>query len=311
MPSIKELLANHQVFVATDNTFQRRARLLQALWREDMGHPIGVKRSGELLGSMLAMPYAVTTGATFLTENIRAAARGEADASKAGSGQVIEEARFYANLLSSQPLCFNLFAELQADVDLAGRVMRSLLPKHVANVTAVRFEHAPDRGNLQYTGDRSAFDVFVEHTTPGGGRGFVGIEVKYHEDLNVKPAPHRPRYDEVAAAMRCFKGDRLAAFKEKPLEQLWRDHMLAGSMLMNDERWSSGLYVFLYPEDNTSCRKAVTSYGDGLSDTSTFAAITLETVATTLARETAAPWVTALRDRYLAWEKVDRLLAKR
>lgn len=39
----------------------------------------------------------------------------------AGSGHLIEEDRPYAHLLSSQPLCFNVFGELQADLGLATR----------------------------------------------------------------------------------------------------------------------------------------------------------------------------------------------
>ena len=37
MTKRKELLTRHDVFVPTDNAVQQRARLLQALWREEQG----------------------------------------------------------------------------------------------------------------------------------------------------------------------------------------------------------------------------------------------------------------------------------
>jgi hypothetical protein len=80
-------------------------------------------------------------------------------------------------------------------------VLRELFPSRIGEVTAVRFEHSPGRGDPRYTGDRSAFDVFVEHATPSGARGFVGIEVKYHEGLTEAASSHKPRYDALADAM--------------------------------------------------------------------------------------------------------------
>ena len=65
----------------------------------------------------------------------------------------------------------------------------------------MRFEHSPGRGDARYTGDRSAFDVFVEHSTPAGARGFIGIEVKYHEGLNDAGSSDKVRYDAMADAM--------------------------------------------------------------------------------------------------------------
>ena len=45
-----EELDRHHVLVRTDDAFQRRARLRQALWREERGLPIG-QHGGRPLGS--------------------------------------------------------------------------------------------------------------------------------------------------------------------------------------------------------------------------------------------------------------------
>jgi hypothetical protein len=70
---LKDLLAKHHVFVPTDNAFQQRARLLQALWREEQGLPVGDHR-GRKLGSRLEMPAAQTTLSNYLTDTIRTVA---------------------------------------------------------------------------------------------------------------------------------------------------------------------------------------------------------------------------------------------
>lgn len=298
-----EVLAKHHVLVSTDNDFQRRARLLQALWREERGFPIGERRAGVPLGSRLPKPFAMETGANLMTAAAIEAARREVAAMRAGSGQKIDEDRLWANLLSSQPLAFSLFADLGADLALATRVFRRLWPARVGEVTKVGFEYSPGRSSEKYTADRTAFDVYVEHTTPEGARAFIGIEVKYHEALTDAPADHRPRYDAVTKAMGCFKPDLLAGLRRKPVEQLWRDHMLAGSMLLASSEWATGLYVFLYPEDNEPCRAAVQLYREYLSDERTFDSATLEAVVTAIEAETEGTWIRDLRDRYFSWNK--------
>lgn len=308
MNSFAELLQKFAIAVDTDNPFQRRARLLQAMWREARGLPAGERRAGAPLGSRLPLAFAKAELANFLTPNIRRSVRDCIEAKAAGSGQLVDEDRLYANLLSSQPLCFNLFGELQSDLELASAVCAGLWPDRVRAVTSIRFEHSPGRSDMAYTGDRSAFDVFIEHALPQReGRGFIGIEVKYHENLKVAAAGHRPRYDEVAKAMGCFSEDKLPALRLPPLEQIWRDHLLAGAMLATGE-WASGLYVFLYPEDNVHCARGVASYFDCLAKRETFAAVTLERLVEEIERHTDALWVSELRDRYFGWAKIDALL---
>jgi hypothetical protein len=299
-----ELLEKHHVLVTTDNQFQRRARLLQALWREGQGLPIGERRAGVPLGSRLPKGFAKESGANLMTPAALAAARREVEAMRGGSGQKIDEDRLWANLLSSQPLAFSLFADLGTDLGLATRVFKRLWPGVIAEVTKIGFEYSPGRSSSRFTADRTAFDVYVEHSTPRGGRGFIGIEVKYHEALTDTQAEHRPRYDEVTRAMGCFKPDRIAGLRRKPVEQIWRDHMLAGSMLLAMPEWETGLYVFLYPEDNEPCRVAVQLYRDYLDDARTFDSITVERVVETIALETDERWIRELRARYLGWEKL-------
>jgi len=302
-----DLMRAHDVLVASDNVFQRRARLLQALWREEHGLPIGLHR-GKPLGSRLPMPRAQERLESYLTPTIRKVVRREVMDRERAAGKLFGRPRIFNDLLSSQPLCFNLFGELAEDLGLASRVFRRLLPDRVARVAAIELEWSPGRGDERFTGDNSAFDVFVRCVAPDGQAGFVGIEVKYHESLRDAAAKLRPRYDQVARAMGAFREDGLEELEARPLQQVWRDHLLAGSMLQADARWARGLFVFLHPRDNDRCVEVVEQYGSCLVADDTFAVWTLEHVADALGAENAGAWVDAVRDRYLRFEKVDRVV---
>ena len=60
-----------------------------------------------------------------------------------------------------------------------------------------------------------------------------------------------------------------------PLQQLLQDHLLALSMQQHDS-WDWATFVVLYPERNPSFTRGVAEYADLLTDTSTFASITIE-----------------------------------
>jgi hypothetical protein len=292
----------HHAPVPTDNAFQRRARLLQSLWRERQGLPIGEHR-GHPLGSRLAMPSAKHQLTNYLTETIRSVVRLEVLDAVRSQGKVFAKPRIFNDLLSSQPLCFNLFAELQQDLPLASRVFSRLTLGRMAKVKAIRFEHSPVRGLAQYTGDRSAFDVFVEYVTEAGDKGFAGIEVKYCESLDEKPTPHRERYDEIGTAMGCFDPAALERLRQKPLQQIWRDHLLAGSLRLDPDHWySDGFFAFLYPEQNECCERAVNRYAACLTDRSTFEGWTIEKIVEAIKAEGSGSWIGAFEDRYLAFD---------
>ncbi|MBV71167.1 MAG: hypothetical protein CMH52_07425 [Myxococcales bacterium] len=241
--------------------------------------------------------------ANYLTETIRTVVRREVDDPVHAQGKLFGRPRIYNNLLSSQPLCFNLFAELSVDLDLASAVLSELSHGRIARVTAIDFEFSPGRGDLSYTGDRSAFDVYVQFDTPQGGLGFLGIEVKYHEGLDDAVAEHRTRYDEVAHQMGCFDPGSQARLKTKPLQQIWRDHLLVGAHRQVDD-FEDGCFIFLYPRGNAACAAAVSQYVACLTDSNSFDAWSIEALVDVIRRHTDSPWIHAVYDRYLDFTKI-------
>jgi hypothetical protein len=293
-----EQAAQHHVLVAGDNEWQRDARLLQALWRERHNLPVGMHR-GHPLGSRLAMPFAKDALAGFTSETVRNVVRAEVLDLLKSTGKLYEEPRIYDNLLTSQALCFNLFAELQKDLGLASRAVGRLLAEPTLEVTAIEFEYSPGRSDPRFTADQSAFDVFVVYEVRGG-RCFLGVEVKYAETMGGKVARHRDRYDEVAEAMGCFRQDALPALRQQPLEQFWRNHLLAGSLLLiGPSGFRQGQFVVLYPKRNTVVHDAVVAYRACLNDDRTSTSWTLEAVLEAIQGAGGEAWALGIRDRYL------------
>lgn len=308
--SFEELASElHALETVDKSTFRRRARVLQSLWRHDLGYACGEHR-GRPLGSRLPMPWARESLANYLTPTIREVVRTEVCDPIRAAGKLFGKPRIFNDLLSSQPLAFNLFGELQRDRDLATQLIADLTAGRFAEVTSVGFEESPGRSDPKYTGDRSAFDVFIECRTGRGAPAFLGIEVKYHESLEDKAASHRSRYDELATLMRCFTSAALAQLRETPLQQIWRDHLLAGSLLQGSV-YEDGAFVFLYPRDNTHCASAIGAYTACLSDPSSLLVWTLEAVLASLRRYSHAPWISAFHERYLDFGRIERALSGR
>lgn len=115
---IESVCHQHDVWVQGDSTFQRRARLLQGLWREERGLPIG-RHKGAPLGSRLAMPQAEQELWNFLTPAVGQLVRTEYEHNQRVRSRTQRKVygypRLFDDLLSSQPMCFNLFGELALD----------------------------------------------------------------------------------------------------------------------------------------------------------------------------------------------------
>lgn len=293
----KEERLRFSVDYPPDTIFSAHARLLQSKWREAKGYPAGK------YGNFIETNFAVASKVNFLTDKIRGLVREEIEKAKRNKG-LIKEPRIWDNLLSSQPLCFNLFGELHYDLDLATRCFKHLFPGIVETVTAVKFEYSPGRGNAKYTGDHSAFDVFVEYNNCEK-RGFIGIEVKYaeslrEETLEVSNRNYKEIYHDLSCSCGIFVSDSTQALRLPPLSQIWRDHLLA---ISTRQDYDEGFFVFLHPANNSHCRDGITEYQKYLLSNSEsenlFCPRLLEDFISAVQEMTPSPWAVELRKRYL------------
>lgn len=266
--------------------FKKTARLHQAQWRDDKRLPMGTQpiqakpgMKTRKLGSRI--PFFEDEDkrlSNFLGDPIRTAVRHRVNNPE--KYQTLKTDRLYCDLLSSMPMCFNLFGWFHGDSSGLQQAIRMLWPNAPGTVKEMRFEWSPGRRDPAYLGNQSAFDIALEFALPGDGKGVIGVETKYHEHCKAEKEPkgeRRDRYAKVAKASKAFKPRALESILGKDLQQIWLDHLLVLSMLQHESGdWKWGKFVLVYPSKNSSYASAAHRYQALLADTATFEHRTLE-----------------------------------
>jgi hypothetical protein len=223
-------------------------------------------------------------------------------------GAIYDVDRLRRNLLSSQPLAFNTFGPLKLDLDLATRVVAELLPGFMAEVTDIRFEHAPARGHLALTGDRTAFDLLIRGRTNNGQRAFIAVEIKYSESATPTSRPLHARYDGLAPATGLFVDPTAPGLRAGPTQQLFRQHCLAQAMLQQDLA-DVGTFVLIAPRLNHLAHAATSAYREHLAEPgpnqAPFVTLTLEQVIEAFAAAGQPKYAQALHRRYTDFHLID------
>ena len=279
--------------------WKRLARFRQAHWRAALelaagSHPYEGGKAAKRVGSRIQLDLARESAANFLSAGALAAVHARLEAPE--KHQMLSENRLWADLLSSMPLCFNMFGSLVWNQAAAQRMVQRCWPDLPAGHVRVRFEHSPGRCDPEFLGNKTAFDVAFE-VEAAGGVFVLGVEVKYHEHAAREAPPKAAalqRYIEVAERSNVFEPGWQAQVIGIELQQLWLDHLLVLSMIQHPSgRWSGGKFVLVYPAENASFHSAAARYRQVLRDTTTFDSRTLENMVHNLPNEY------ALRTRYL------------
>ena len=244
---------------AKDNPFAARMRFHQSWYRSNvLKVPYGTgprSRNTTWYGNMLTHADG-ERGLNFLTPHIFEVAKRRL-AMKKGT---IDPFRLFCNMLSSQPMCFNLFGPLVDNLELATRLFQAILPGEIQTVSKVQFEYAPEPAR-DYLNDRTAFDAFISFTRPDGQPGFIGVETKLVEAFSAKvySSPLYNRWTEHILSP--WPAGARARLQSMDVNQLWRDHMLAVAMqLAPGAPYGSGRFLLVYHPEDVECADAVDVY---------------------------------------------------
>lgn len=283
--------------------FIRRMRIHQAWWRQErLGHSAwGEHREGPPYASFLP-PEAVERGANFLTAEIRAVVK------KTPSGKV-QKSRNEANLLSSQPMAFNLFGPLAARPKLARRLLDPILPGGVSAARVV-IEYTPNKKT--HLNDGTSLDVFVHYRDRAGSRRMMAIETKLTESFSPATShnnPDRDTYRNLTKEFGLWRADRKADLPQSKCWQLWRNHLLIEKIrhVRNDRNAadrvvSTMLWVIRHDLDER-CRSSLDAYCRCLkSHQDVFRADTLSDLTdiwVDLVEGADRQWLDDFKDRYL------------
>jgi hypothetical protein len=302
-----------------DSLFAARMRRHQSWYRAAiMKVPYGTgptPASKSRYGNMLTRLDA-DGGLNFLTPEIAQMARERV----AQGGGTVESFRLFRNMLSSQPMCFNLFGLFINNRQLACRLLAPLVPEKMAEVTRVAIEWAPEPRNA-YLDDRTAFDAFIEYRDVDRRLYALGIETKlsepfsqkeydgerYRRWMRVQDSPWRPEADSTVHAIKH--------------NQLWRDHLLVVALSHQEKSpyTKTRLMLVRHPEDR-ECANVLAGYGkllrdkdDSLIDMPLDSLI--DTWRSVIGEGPEREWIQAFRVRYLelessasmrAWDHVNK-----
>lgn len=292
--------------IKSDNAWQRGLRLQQGWWREAVlgdqspGRRYR-KRAEPLTVSMLPVgvkfqPNLLTneaeTAATVAIENLR-------DPNRPG---MIFRDRLQRNLLSSQPLCFNLFGHLS-------KHSNALLPwvqtiaKSAAEVERVDLEWGPTEGKV----GGSAFDAFVQYRRQDGGKGFLGIECKYAENLKATlTKPSDAKWRTATAESKAWRSGASSALDKTGLRQFWYNQLLT-QIVQEQGGYSEAFGVVVACAADAKALEAVKGVRAQLKDPSELTFSSIEDVLKQVTGQRA--WKTMFRERYVDFTPINDLLS--
>lgn len=231
-----------------DSPFVADCRKLQSIYRYEIGeeiHPY-TDRYGNVhyYGNYISNGENPKDGCwkNFLTEFAFNYAKERVNPENKKPYETIESDRLFNNLLSSQPMAFNLFCPLrqmrEKFPETATKVIKAALPSYsIHEVTDVDLEFIPENYK-DLTGDKSAMDAIIRFEDEQGKKGFIAIETKYSENLGTNAAYDRdkngnktPRKQSLKAVqeLNCFKSDVESRIinGEVRLTQIYRNFLLS------------------------------------------------------------------------------------
>ena len=229
-----------------DSRFVAECRRLQSIYRYEIGEEIRpyTDRYGNVhyYGNYISNGENPKDGCwkNFLTEHAFNHAKDRVEHKK--KYETIEGDRLFNNLLSSQPMAFNLFCPLRQmrkeSPETATKVIKAALPGYPIHiVTEVELEFIPEN-HMELTGDKSAMDAIIRFEDEHGKKGFIAIETKYSDNLGTNVAYDKdkdgkkiPRAKSIEAVkqLQCFKleEERLIIEGKKGLTQIYRNFLLS------------------------------------------------------------------------------------
>jgi hypothetical protein len=213
----------------------------------------------------------------------------------------IQTDRLLRNLLSSQPLAFNLFGRFVEQPDGLLPWVKTIDPDATV-VEDVRIEWAPRPQD--HLGSGTAFDAWVGYRA-GDAPRFVAVEVKYAEDLSAADkADYVPRYKAAVEALECWKPGTYSELNRLGRQQFMLNASLAQSLVRTGcveegRQFSSGHCVVVACHEDKQASETTRDVADRLADTATIT-LTYQSFDKVLkALVGTGDWVAKFRTRYL------------
>lgn len=200
--------------------------------------------------------------------------------------RLTDEERLMTNLLSSQPMAFNIFLPLKwNDYSIATCVFSNLFPElKILSIDNIRLEYVPgdDNGKAKRViqTDNSCFDVYIEYTDLSKSKAGIGIEVKYTEsfsqsDYNKVEGEKKERYIRaINTYNQTFNHKNTEKYLSPKFNQLFRNQLLA--VEVNDKFKMNCVQIVLHSSQDTKCIEPIEEFQNLLNQQNVFFTLTIE-----------------------------------
>ncbi|MBE6288542.1 MAG: hypothetical protein E7099_10255 [Mediterranea massiliensis] len=300
-----------------DSEFVAKCRLLQSIYRTEIGEDEGYIQRGEkryYYGNYIM--NGEKSGKNFLEDYIFNYAKDRVKNCK--YYETINEERLFNNLLSSQPMAFNLFCPLikmlEEDESSTTDILRTALPDYNINkVTKIDLEFIPDNYK-KLTNDLTAMDAIIEFTDNEGIPSFIAIETKYSENLGTNEASDKGKGKGKAKAIETIKSLRIfqseienrITSKEVALTQIYRNFLLSETYGIDQNK--KAYSIVLAPKEHPTTTDEVNSLKNELKEEYRYkiSSVNLEDFVLKLIEKSQGKYQATFRafyDRYLNFEK--------
>ena len=177
--------------------------------------------------------------------------------------ETISAYRLFCNMLSSQPMAFNLFHPMmlmlleESTKVILGKAFRKALPKlDIKEVYSIDLEYIPTKSE-DYLGDKTAMDAVIRFIDSKGDRNFIAVETKYTDNLGKNEASQEHVRYRARQLM-----EALGQFAKIPstYSQLYRNYLLAENIRMKGDEWGpyKDCYTWiLAPESHPSTQREI------------------------------------------------------
>lgn len=246
-----------------DSAFTRKCRLHQSRYRcEVLKQPeCGPYRpGGYLVGSSLA--NGEQTGANFLDDAARACAWEKlAEKRLFNRDLTVEKHRLFNNMLSSQPMCINLFACLRLGIHLgdpcAAQVVAAMFKgQPIRHIDRLEIEMLP-QPKEDYISDKTAFDAALLFRTADRRPGLISIETKYTDKLGGNQGAAAKRQREIAHRMGLLSAAGRDWYASHSFDQVMRNLLLT-LVYGQKHGFAVAINYIIAPSEDVATRQLVT-----------------------------------------------------
>lgn len=217
----------------SDSKFVAKHRLHQSEYRyEILKENFGAgpaENSNQKYGNMII--NGEKSGSNFITPTAFKYATQRALDKNINHALTIDSYRLFNNMLSSMPMCFNLFSDLRelliTDKDSCSKLCKSLFKEinWIESVEYIGVEFIPIPIE-QYTNDKTAFDAVFLVKDRDGKKGILSIETKYTDLLGSNSSKNTEKKDELIENYKIFLPEAADSLKKNGYKQIYRNYLL-------------------------------------------------------------------------------------